>query len=91
MAAARPWENAEHESLWSISGQYPGGRGTFTDCLAITLPQYVTGSEKPLFAFLPPLDGVADPAWIHRATPLLLVHRDEPGIAYWEQDQEWVR
>ena len=90
MLAARPWEAAEPESLWSITGHYPGGKGTFTDCLAITLPQYVTGSEKPLFAFLPPLDGHADPAWITRATPLLIVHRDEPLLPYWEQDQPWL-
>ena len=91
MLAARPWEAAEAESLWSITGIYPNGKGTFTDCLAITLPEYVTGTDKPLFAFLPPMDGHADPAWITRATPLLIVHADEPGRAYWEQDQTHLR
>jgi hypothetical protein len=91
MLAARPWDAAEPQSLWSISGQYPGGRGTFTDCLAITLPGFVTGSDKPLFAFLPPLDGHADPAWINRALPLLIVHRDDPTTAYWADDQDLIR
>lgn len=88
MLAARPWDAAEPQSLWSITGQYPGGRGTFTGCLAITLPEFVTGSDKPLFAFLPPLDGCADPAWITAAEPLLIVHRDEPDRAYWADDQD---
>lgn len=90
MLAARPWDAAEHQSLWSITGRYPTGGG-FERCLAMTLPQFVTGSDKPLFAMLPPLDGVVDPAWITSATPLLIVQRDEPGLAYFDEDQEWLR
>jgi hypothetical protein len=87
LLAVRPWDAAEQESLWSITGRYPTG-GTFTDCLALTLPGYVTGSDKPLFAMLPPLQDHVDPAWITRATPLLIVHRDKPNVTYWEQDQD---
>lgn len=89
MLAHRPWDAAEPQSLWSITGTYPTG-GTFTDCLAMTLPAYVTGSDSPLFVMLPPLSSEVDPAWITRAEPLLIVHRNEPGATYWAEDQEWI-
>lgn len=91
---ARPWEHAEPESLWEITGTYPKNRGSFTDCLAITLPEYVTGSDKPLFVFIGDLadpTSPVDPAWITRAVPLLIVHRDDPDTAYWREDQVWLR
>lgn len=91
MLAARPWEAAEDGSIWSISGDYPKGRGTFADCLAVVIPRFATGSDKPLFRFICLLDEYVDPALITRATPLLLVHRDEPGTPYWEHDREWLR
>jgi hypothetical protein len=91
MLAARPWDAAEPESLWSITGRYPGGKGSFTRCVAITAPAYVTGSDKPLFLPVGPWGfghaGI-DPAWITHAEPLLIVHRDEPTRAYWDEDQD---
>lgn len=92
MTMSRPWESAEPESLWEITGAYPGVRGTFTACLAITLPQHVTGSQRPLFVFIGALaeNEPVIPAWITHARPLLLVHRDKPGEPYWEEDREWM-
>lgn len=90
MLAARPWDAAEEWSIWSISGEYPGGRGAFSECLAVVLPHFTTGSDRPLFRFIGPLDECVEPAWITRATPLLLVHRDDPGVPYWERDSVWV-
>ncbi|GAA0897872.1 hypothetical protein [Pseudonocardia zijingensis] len=93
MLMARPWEAAEPESLWEITGEYPGGKHSFTECLAITLPEHVTGSERPLFVFVGALattNEPVDPAWITHARPLLLVHRDEPSTAYWVDDQHWI-
>ena len=95
MLMARPWDAAEPQSLWSITGRYPGERGTFTDCLAITLPEFVTGTTKPVFAMLPPLPSepgdLIDPAWITRAQPLLIVNRDAPDTPYWEEDGVWLK
>lgn len=91
MLMRRPWEAAEPESIWSITGSYPGGTHTFRDCLAITLPEHVTGSERPLFVFIGALaqtNEPVDPRWITHAEPLLLVHRDEPNLAYWREDQD---
>lgn len=93
MVMRRPWEVADPESLWEITGSYPAGEGTFEGCLAITLPEYVTGTERPLFVFvgaLADLNRPVDPAWITHAVPLLLVHRDEPNTPYWEDDRPWM-
>jgi hypothetical protein len=103
MLMCRPWDVAGPEELWCITGAYPASEGptrafttthTFTDCIAITLPGYVTGSDRPLFVFVGALASVnqpVDPAWITKATPLLLVLRDEPARAYYEQDQVWIK
>ena len=91
---ARPWDAAEPESLWEITGAYPNSEDTFAQCLAITLPQHVTGTEKPLFVFVGALSlegKPVDPSWITYARPLLLVHRDEPAEPYWEQDRIYLR
>ncbi|GAA2773566.1 hypothetical protein [Saccharopolyspora taberi] len=93
MLMHRPWDAAEPESLWEITGSYPGGNDTFEQCLAITLPRHITGSDRPLFVFIGALAGTnrpIDPAWITHAAPLLLVHRDEPTEPYWEDDREWM-
>ncbi len=93
MMMARPWDAAEPESLWVITGASLDGKYSFTDCLAITLPVCVTGSDSPLFVFV---GAMADdtkpvvPAWITHAKPLLIVHRDDPGTAYWMEDQVWI-
>lgn len=93
MLMRRPWDVAEPESLWSITGEYPGKNHRFTDCLAMALPRYATGTERPLFMFVGALaiNQPVNPAWITHAVPLLLVHRDDPSTAYWEQDQVWLR
>jgi hypothetical protein len=93
MLAARPWDAAEPESLWSITGEYPYGKGRFRDCLAMTLPAYVTGSTRPVFMFcsgalLLTNREPIDPALITHAVPLLIVHRDQPARAYWDDDQD---
>lgn len=94
MLTARPWDAAEPESLWAITGQRPDG-SEFIDCLAITLPEYVTGMHRPVFMFcaggllVTDRDPI-DPAWITRATPLLIVHRDDPSLPYWEEDRVWI-
>lgn len=90
LLAARPWDAAEHESLWVITGRQPNGGGRFTDCLAMTAPHFMTGSDTPIFYFIAPSLGneAIDPAWITSATPLLLVYRDEPTTAYWAEDQD---
>lgn len=99
MLMRRPWEVADPESLWEITGRYPGGEGSFEDCLAITLPRHVTGQERPLFVFVGALGGIGavaalnrpvDPAWVTHAVPLLLVHRDDPNTPYWESDRPWM-
>jgi hypothetical protein len=93
MLMVRPWEAAEENSIWEITGEYPNGQGTFTECLAATLPQHVTGADRPVFVFIGALAMVNEPispAWITRAVPLLLVQRDEPGTAYWADDQGWL-
>jgi hypothetical protein len=93
MAMARPWDHAEGESVWEITGQYPDG-GSFVKCLAFTLPGYMTGTDEPLFVFiglLADLNRAVPPSWITHAEPLLLVHRDDPTEPYWEQDRVWMR
>ncbi|GAA1983394.1 hypothetical protein [Amycolatopsis minnesotensis] len=97
MLMVRPWEAAECETYWSITGAYPGGEGkpkhTFTDCVAMTLPCEATGSDRPVFVFVGALALInepIDPAWITHAIPLLLVHRDEPDQAYYQDDQVWI-
>lgn len=90
---ARPWDTAEDDSLWSITGAYPGGKHTFTSCVATVISSYIHGSDEPLFVFVGALAQINEPiapAWITRAEPLLLVHRDEPGTAYWQEDQVWL-
>lgn len=90
MLMARPWDAAESESIWSISGEYPKGRGSFTDCLAIALPHYATGGEV-VFKMIGALDDLISPAWITLASLLILVYADDPSSAYYEQDGEYLR
>lgn len=101
MLVRRPWERAEPESIWEISGVYPGGKGSFTQCLAMTAPEFMTGQcgpdYRPVFFLIGPAVqsiGAPEPivpAQIHHARPLLLVHRDEPTRAYYETDQDLLR
>ena len=89
-ATTRPWDTAADWAMWEITGNYPFNKGTFTACLAVVLPSYTHGTDKPLFQFVGPLadlEGLVDPSWITDARPLLLVDRDHPSQAYWEHDQ----
>jgi hypothetical protein len=93
MLMARPWHAAEGNSIWEITGAYPGKKHNFTACLAMVAPFHVTGTERPLFFLISPAIGEVppiDPDWITHARPLLLVHRDEPGTAYWADEQVWL-
>jgi len=99
MLMQRPWHAAESDSLWEITGVYPDGQGTFTACLALVLPAYVTDGAV-LFQLLGPVSLLSAPTFgvhvvradqITSARPLILVHRDEPGTAYYERDQVWLR
>jgi hypothetical protein len=86
---AAPWLDPEDFSVWSASGTYPNGRGTFTSCLIVSVPRFATGGG-PLFRMFPPLDDLIDPSWITRAERLVLVHADDPTTAYYEDDQVFV-
>lgn len=87
---ARPWDAAESESIWTISGEYPQGRGTFIDCLATALPHYATGGEV-LFKMIGALDDLISPAWITRGELLVLVYANDPSSPYYEQDADYLR
>lgn len=101
MLAKRPWERAEPESIWEITGVYPGGKGTFTQCLAMTAASFMTGQHgadyRPVFFMIAPSlqsTGMSEPivpSQIHHARPLILVYRDEPTLAYYEDDQDLLR
>lgn len=93
MLMARPWDAAEEWSQWAITGVYPRGRGTFTDCLAVVLPAHAHGTDRTLFLFVGPMadDGPVDAAQVTHAVPLLLVLRADPGRAYWSEEQVWLR
>lgn len=66
-ATPRPWDTAPADSIWRISGTYGPSPHTFTDCLAIVLPGFVTGYDSPVFAMLPPLNDLVEPEWISAA------------------------
>jgi hypothetical protein len=94
MLMARPWHAAEENSIWEVTGEYRLDRGRFTACLAMVLPGFATGGHV-LFKFIGALttgDGfdVVGPEQITHAVPLLLMHRDEPGVPYWEDDRVWM-
>lgn len=86
----RPWDTAESESIWCISGIYPEGSGTFESCLAMVVPFYMTGTDEPLFMMISPAiqDGKSiAPKWITKAEPLLLIHKESPLTAFYQDDQ----
>jgi hypothetical protein len=89
MIMARPWDAAEEESIWDISGSYPNGKGVFTNCLAVALPHYATDGHI-VFKMIGALDDLISPAWITRATLLILVRADSPRHAYYEADQDYL-
>jgi hypothetical protein len=90
MTARRPWTKAEGESIWNINGCTPGPRGTaFTDCLAVVLPEYVTGGPV-LFKMIGALDDLISPDWITSAKELMLVHVDDTRSAYYSDDQKII-
>ena len=85
-----PWLTAESESIWEITGTYPGG-GSFIDCLAQVAPHYVTGGPV-LFRMLGGLmgDQPVSPDRITRARELILVDAKNPSEAYWDRDQRVI-
>lgn len=89
----RPWDTAESESIWNISGIYPEVGSTFTNCLAIVAPFYMTGTDEPLFMMISPAiqDGKPiAPKWITNAEPLVLIHKETPLVAFYQDDQAQV-
>lgn len=79
----RPWDAAEDNSLWLITGEYPGKRHSFQCCLAVMLPRYTHGTDAALFVFVGALAALNDPvesAWITHAEPLTLVRADDPRL-----------
>lgn len=89
----RPWDTAESESIWCISGIYPEVGSTFTSCLAMVAPFYMTGTEEPLFIMISPAiqDGKPiAPKWITKAEPLILIHKESPLTAFYKDDQSRV-
>ena len=81
--ARRPWLDPDDLSLWEITGTYPGGHGTFTRCLAMAIPRWVTGGG-PLLKMVPLIDETVDPEWVTSAKRLLIVHED---MTEWEVGQ----
>lgn len=92
LAMRKPWLVAEPESIWEVTGQHLNSRDTFTNCLAMALPHYVTAGERG-FAFIQPQLGdqrLIPPHCITHARRLVLVHADEPGTAYYADEQSLV-
>lgn len=103
MLMQRPWDAAGPDEIWVVTGAYPkdhpSGSTGFSDVLVMTLPMFITGTERPAFLYIHPgltlagsrlPDTIIDPAWITHGQPLLLVHRDNPTVAYWATDQAWI-
>ncbi|MGI4894309.1 MAG: hypothetical protein ACRYF3_04245 [Janthinobacterium lividum] len=93
MLMQRPWDVAEPQSWWDVTGFYPTGLGRFTNCLAYVVTGHVDlgGHLHPVFALVGGLAGqYVEAAWITHALPLMLVYRDEPHTAYYEDDQDLI-
>lgn len=56
LAKAKPWFFADDnpDSLWLVTGKYPGDLGTFQDCWAMVVPSLATGGAL-LFKLVGPL------------------------------------
>lgn len=92
IAARMPWIYAESGSIWAITGTFPDGKGTFTDCLAMVCPPQMTDGHR-VFMFAAP--SIADgtpipPDRISHARRLVLVHADDPRTAYFAVDQDLI-
>lgn len=88
LAARMPWLHAQPDSMWEVTGK--SSSGTFTDCLARVLPPSITGDENmPVFEVLiyAQLGYFVPASSITKARELLLVLADEPGTAYYVDDQ----
>lgn len=89
----KPWHFAEQESIWEVSGTYPGGNGldSFTQCIARVLPMGVSGTSTPLFEVLVYGDPkVVAPTDITFGQELLLVKCSDPLTAYYAVDQIYI-
>lgn len=94
IAAAMPWLYAAEESIWEITGTYPGG-GTFESCLASVLPAYVTGGPVVFVfmgasGFVAPWNTPVTPDRISSAHELILVQANNPREAYYLRDQPTI-
>ncbi|WP_194838611.1 hypothetical protein [Nocardia sp. XZ_19_369] len=93
IVARMPWL-AEPESMWSITGTYGRGAGTFHDCLAMVAPFDTTDGHRAFVLIHP--DEHADPDCpgrliapnqISHARRLLLVDADDPRTAHFADEQ----
>lgn len=90
----KPWHFAEGDSIWVVTGIYPGGNGldSFTDCIARVVPGFVTGTDAPLFEVMVYGDEkrYVTAVDISAAFELLLVKASDPLAAYYECDQALI-
>jgi hypothetical protein len=77
--AEKTWLNADEHTIWEITGQKELG-WAFHECLAIVLPQAVTGAEEPIFAMLPPLDYFVTADQIAHAVEFELVRKEDGNV-----------
>lgn len=98
LAVRMPWLAAEPESIWAITGTYRDGQGTFTDCLAMVLPEWMTEGHR-LFQLIHPVAVNIDPTdpnrliapdQISRARRLLLVYADDQRTAVRALEQDLI-
>jgi len=90
LASRMPWLHAEGGSLWIASGAYKGG-GTFTDCLLRAVPEFITGTDYPVFEILLYAQTeVVSASAITTARELLFVYADDPGTALYSEDQDFL-
>lgn len=93
--ARKPWLYAEGESWWIVTGQV-AARHNVTECIAQVVPEFVTGVARDaapaLFAVhtwggkptLLPADQITT------ARRLAFVFSDEPGTAFYADEQVFV-
>lgn len=92
LAARMPWLTAEPESIWEITGTYANGRDTFSQCLAMVMPFYITDGARAFVLIHPGVrsDELIPPDRITHAKRLMLVPADEPRRAYFADEQDFI-
>jgi hypothetical protein len=95
LAARQPWLYAEGESWWVVTGRV-NDHHTFTDCIARVVPSCITGideGEAPaLFKVIVWTKELllVDATKISRAKRLVFVMADDPGTAYYADEQAFL-